>query len=450
MGDSGDVVEGAREWTGDAGLSAAWPGIRDGQTAGVLGALSPTARRILKAAYRVLERDGYENLSLRRIAREAGETKSLITYHFDNKAGLVNTLVDSLWHDADIALMEEVEALGADPRGRLLALTGVHRRLARQPGLYRTYFDLLPHVLRDTDARARLTRTYRSYRHVGELCLAPGVKVAAEALPLATVLLAIGEGITVQTLLTGDDAPLAAAFAVLERLVLPHLGLEPVQALASLGAPAGAAPDVGSLMDLDDPEAGLAPAASRVLKAALVLLNEEGPRALTAEALAARSGEPSSSVFYHFGDKRGLVAAVVAASDYRFGRVLIKAARPFAGRSPAPGVVADVALRLFSQPGWMRTFFDVLPVVLRDDELCRQEAAFVERVLQTIASFFRRSGVPADEALPLSRLSLALTHGLAIQHLVDRNATPVADALAIWRALLEQTPRAYPEPSGKA
>jgi AcrR family transcriptional regulator len=432
----GDAVGslGHEQETFEAGLSAAWPGIRDEQTADVLGALSPTARRILTAAHRVLEREGYESLSLRRIAREAGETKSLITYHFENKAGLINTLVDSLWHDADIALMEEVEALGADPRGRVLALTGVHRRLALQPGLYRTYFDLLPFVLRDTDALARLTRTYRSYRRVGELCLAPAVGNVAEALPLATVLLAIGEGIAVQTLLAGDDALLAPALAVLERRVLDHLGLEPVAMPPAVTWPSGA----GSLGDLEDPAAGLAPAADRVLQAALVLLNEEGPRALTAEALAAQSGEPSSSVFYHFGDKRGLIAAVVAASDYRFGCAMVRAARPFASRGPSPAVVADVTARIFAQPGWMRTFVDVLPVVLRDEALCRQEATFVATVRDTIAAFFREGMVAEQEALPLASLSLALTHGLAIQLLVDRRGTPVDAALATWRTLLER------------
>ena len=167
-------------------LSAGRPGIGDELAASVLGTLSPTARRILKASYRVLERDGYEGLSLRRIAQEAGETRSLILYHFESKAGLVATLVDSLWHDADIALMEEVEGLAADPRGRVLALTGLHRHLALQPELYRTYFDLLPHVLRDHDARSRLMRTYRSYRRIGELCLAPAVPDATPRGPLAT------------------------------------------------------------------------------------------------------------------------------------------------------------------------------------------------------------------------------------------------------------------------
>ena len=448
MGDSDDVAGGVREKTGDARLSASWPGIRDEQTADVLGALSPTARRILEAAFRVLDREGYEGLTLRRIAQEAGETRSLILYHFENKAGLVAKLVDSLWHDADIALATGVDGLAADPRGRVLALTGLHRLLAEQPRLYRTYFALLPHVLRDRDARSRLTRTYRSYRHLGELCLAPAMDDTVTALPLATLLLAIGEGITVQTLLAGDDAGLASAFAVLERRVLLHLGLEPVEAP---DAPRSATvAEAGMLQDLVDPAAQLTPAATMVLEGALTLLNDEGPQAITAEALAVVSGQPSSSVFYHFGDKRGLIAAVVAQSDYRFGRTLLKAARPLAARSQDPAVVADVMARIFAQPGWMRTFFDVLPVVLRDDELCRQEAAFVDRVCHSMDAFFREGDVPAGEARPLSSLSLALTHGLAIQHLVDRRGTPVEAVIDVWRTLLGEAFAEVARPSGKA
>jgi len=57
-----------------------------------LAELSPTARRIL-------EREGYEGLTLRRIGEEVGETKSLIVCHFGGKDGLIAVLVDSLWHE---------------------------------------------------------------------------------------------------------------------------------------------------------------------------------------------------------------------------------------------------------------------------------------------------------------------------------------------------------------
>lgn len=431
---------------GPAGLHAVRPGIRDEQAASVLGALSPTARRILKAAFRVLEQDGYEGLSLRRIAREAGETKSLITYHFESKAGLVTTLVDSLWHDADIALMGEVEGLGADPRGRLLALTGLHRRFAEDPRLYQTYFDLFPHVLRDKDARARLTRTYRSYRRIGELCLARGPAGDQGALVLATLLLAIGEGIAVHVLVTGDDAILEPAFAALERRALDYLGIEPAAELAKAAAPVErepAPPDAaGSAVDpakgMEDPAARLTPAGARVLDAAVALASDEGLQAVTAEALARMTGEPSSSVLYYFGDKRGLIASVVATSDYTFCQAVARAARPVAPRLPAPAAVAAVLRRVFERPGWMRLLFVVLPVVLRDDELRAREVAFLEQMRAGPTALLRRDGFGDEESSMLSLLSQSLVLGLAIERLVDQRGTPVIAVIETWQALLER------------
>jgi AcrR family transcriptional regulator len=457
VGHSGDVMGGAREKIGDTALSAARPGIRDAQTAAVLGALSPTARRIVKAAFRVLERDGYEGLSLRRIAQEAGETKSLITYHFENKAGLVTTLVDSLWHDADVSLAAEAESLAADPRGRLLALTGLHRRLAQDARLYQTYFDLFPHILRDGEARARLTRTYRSYRHIGELCLAQG-SADGNALSLATLLLAIGEGIAVQVLMTGDGGVLKPAFAVLERRVLCHLGLEPAAepprapvAQPVPGSPSDAAdPSAGFLEGMEDPAARLTPAAARVLDAAVALASDEGLRAVTAESLARVSGEPSSSVLYYFGDKRGLIASVVAASDYRFAQAVTKAAGRVASYRPAPAALAGVVQRVFQQPGWMRLFYDVLPVVLRDDDLRAREAVFMERLRSEPTALLCRAGIDEDESWLLALLSQSLVFGLAVQKLVDPRGPPVSAAVEAWRALLEQRPVGPREPSGKA
>lgn len=420
------------------GLRAETPGLRDEQTASVLGALSPTARRILRAAFRVLERDGYDGLSLRRIAAEAGETRSLIAYHFENKAGLVATLVDSLWHDADVALEHEVEGLAADPRGRLSALTGLHLRLARQPNLYRTYFDLLPHILRDGGACSRLARTYRSYRRIGELCLAPCVGRDVDALALATLLLAVGEGLGAQVLLGGGDEPAVAAFALLEREVAAYLGLGSVLDGQAPGpGAAGAAAVEGELSpELPDPAAGLPPAAGRVLRAALALLDDVGPQALTAEALARKSGEPSSSVFYYFGDKHGLLTAVLAAEQYRFVQALTRAARPAVGCSAGATAVADVLARLFGRPGWMRAFYDVLPLILRDAELGTLQAEFTAHLRGSIAAYLRRSGVSPADASALAALCLALMHGLAIEWLVDRSGSPVVEVVDMWRVLL--------------
>ena len=94
--------------------------------------------------------------------------------------------------------------------------------------------------------------------------------------------------------------------------------------------------------------------------------------------------------------------------------------------------------RVFEQPGWMRLFFDVLPVVLRDDDLRAREAVFLERLRSGPTALLRRDGADEDESSVLALLSQSLVFGLAIQKLVDRRGTPVAAAIETWQALLEQ------------
>lgn len=48
-----------------------------------------TRDRILRATFRILERDGYDALSVNRIANECGLTGSALYNHFDSKEGLV-------------------------------------------------------------------------------------------------------------------------------------------------------------------------------------------------------------------------------------------------------------------------------------------------------------------------------------------------------------------------
>ena len=69
-----------------------------------MATLPPAAQRILAAARGLLEEDGFSALRLQAISRASGEPKASIAYYFGNKAGLVEALVDSLIHDANLAL----------------------------------------------------------------------------------------------------------------------------------------------------------------------------------------------------------------------------------------------------------------------------------------------------------------------------------------------------------
>src|SRR5665647_3565211 len=144
-------------------------------------ALAPTAQRLLAAAQRLLTSGGFEALKLSAIAREAGESKAGIGYHFGNKAGLVTALVDSFAHDANRGLIEDTGEL---PRGeeRIHALIDGETRIAADAESYQSFFEVLPHALRDDDLRERVAALYDGYRDTVLRCLDAADLAAKEQL----------------------------------------------------------------------------------------------------------------------------------------------------------------------------------------------------------------------------------------------------------------------------
>lgn len=186
-------------------------------------ALPPTAQRILAAAQRLLAEGGFEALRLSAIAREAGESKASIGYHFGNKAGLVTALVDSLTHDANRGLIEET---AAEPAGeaRVRALIDGETRIAADAESFQSFFDVLPHALRDPDLRDRVAALYDGYRETVLRCLdAAGSDAAPEMRPFAMLMIAIVDGLAIQHGLDAKGADVRAAIELWERLARPLL-----------------------------------------------------------------------------------------------------------------------------------------------------------------------------------------------------------------------------------
>ena len=186
-------------------------------------ALAPTAQRLLAAAQGLLASGGFEALKLSAIARAAGESKASIGYHFGNKAGLVTALVDSFAHDANRGLIEETGEL---PRGeeRIHALIDGEARIAADAESYQSFFEVLPHALRDDDLRERVAALYDGYRDTVLRCLDAADPAAKEQLrPFAMLMIAVVDGLAIQHVLDPDGADVAAATDLWERLVRPYL-----------------------------------------------------------------------------------------------------------------------------------------------------------------------------------------------------------------------------------
>ena len=186
-------------------------------------ALAPTAQRLLAAAQRLLTSGGFEALKLSAIAHAAGESKASIGYHFGNKAGLVTALVDSFAHDANRGLIEDTGEL---PKGeeRIHALIDGETRIAADAESYQSFFEVLPHALRDGDLRERVAALYDGYRETVLRCLDASDPAAKEQLrPFAMLMIAVVDGLAIQHVLDPDVADVAAATDLWERLVRPYL-----------------------------------------------------------------------------------------------------------------------------------------------------------------------------------------------------------------------------------
>lgn len=83
-------------------------------------ARASTAERIQAAASRVLDREGAEAVTMRRVAKAVGITPMAVYRHFADRDGLLNALADAGF--ADFAARLEREATPADPERRLAAI----------------------------------------------------------------------------------------------------------------------------------------------------------------------------------------------------------------------------------------------------------------------------------------------------------------------------------------
>jgi AcrR family transcriptional regulator len=69
-------------------------------------ASADTRDKILRAAFSVLSRQGYENTSIKDIAEEAGVAQGLVHYHYKSKQHLVLAVLDFVCQKVELATVE--------------------------------------------------------------------------------------------------------------------------------------------------------------------------------------------------------------------------------------------------------------------------------------------------------------------------------------------------------
>ena len=189
-----------------------------------------------------------------------------------------------------------------------------------------------------------------------------------------------------------------------------------------------------------DPRAALTPAAREILAAAQRVLVEKGFTGLTLRAVAQESGANSAMVQYYFGNKDGLVEAMIDSvfRDDQLEAATIMEAVP---REERVRRYVD-GLRTIGSSRSFPVFFDILPYALRIDELrARMARAYdwYRRLKRNWLGEEQTASADQDEVLlAVAELTTAVVDGLAIQELIDETVDS-RRAYAVLEYLLQRS-----------
>lgn len=404
--------------------------------------LAPAAQDLLAAAQSILERDGYEALTYRRIAAEAGRNQALISYYFGDRAGLVTLLVDWLNRDRLLDMERTLEAAPADPAAVTEALLDAHHDLARDMAGSRLWLELVPNVAADSRIRPRVALVYASYRQLAG-------RAFPMMAPLTDMLIAIVDGMSVQYVLDGPGFDGDGAYALLRHVCREWLtGATDADDELRLAPPASA----GGTSDVPahagshlcraglspaDPCASLSPSARRLLRSAYTVVKSGSLESLTMGSAADGSGRSTTTVSYHFGTKAELQASLTRLAAYNQWSIWSGWAGTWGDAPGGPVAGAVQESRLRRSLGHMRAFYNLMPVALRDVALSEDYGATFAAIRALAADRLgNEAGDDQSTAMHLATLTIALAYGLAMQLLLDRSGAFTATSLATWGAIL--------------
>jgi AcrR family transcriptional regulator len=186
---------------------------------------NPRVVQILDAASRCFEKHGFANTTVQEIADEAGMTKSMIHYYFENKQALIGELQAFVYERYLRKVQARLAELGSGTEGRAHEALSQAFEIVRDRGFLRLQLELLAEAGRDPDIMKRLAALQARSRHVvGEGVEAVlGSKAATLPIPidvLSALISAVLHGLRVLEYVEGEQAPTNQAYELFVGLLL--------------------------------------------------------------------------------------------------------------------------------------------------------------------------------------------------------------------------------------
>jgi len=187
-----------------------------------LSGLSPTAIHVVEAGRRVLVDDGYEAVTIERVAQEANVSPATIRRQFVSKAGLLHAIFSRLEAEAWEALVEQVKAVDP-PEARLHAYISGLGALIENPSSAAGLTEVLAHGLRDPVLRGKIAVDYDIARdgtlELAALDAGDDEELARRQRALASLIVAAIDGLSLQVAADPDSVDQDLVFGLLADMV---------------------------------------------------------------------------------------------------------------------------------------------------------------------------------------------------------------------------------------
>lgn len=189
-----------------------------------------TRELILQAAREALIRTGYERITTRRIAEEAGVNIATLHYYFGTKEALLSEAVHYAIQQTYTRLQQSIDAAPDAVTALGDTFQTVWNIVRERPGILR--FDLVVRALRDESAREEVLQLYEGFRRILFAIFKrreqEGISWSATMNPehLAHFVVASVDGIVLHHAVTGDDEAARVSLTLLLQYTLSQLGVE--------------------------------------------------------------------------------------------------------------------------------------------------------------------------------------------------------------------------------
>lgn len=172
-----------------------------------------TRDRILRATFHILEQDGYDALSVNRIANECGLTGSALYNHFDSKEELILAFTEYLVFEMNREFNSQPKENPADDLyGRLYALISDNPDSEGEIDTIsklRVYYELRSKAIHNSELKTKITENankyVREFEEIIQRGMAEGVFKDVDAEQEAAFLLTIIDGMITNVTTRTDD-----------------------------------------------------------------------------------------------------------------------------------------------------------------------------------------------------------------------------------------------------